>query len=244
MLARLTRAPGLGTRVLGTIIPYVISGFVLTACPSCRPQTQQVHYGPWMPLKDNGSSGIQIAFKLYPDGTMFYKLKNTYPYTAKIDCQFTFTDRKGKSATEKACSTTLAPGQERTNGGWWEADVASVDTSTLGAKVQPAEGPQNNRNPAGLVTSTCDLSPNDIELNCEQHRNRCDANVTSWCEVRFGKDGTPKNNENRNQFNKCVTSGLADCTSSLAACISRIRRCNVGQTCDTRTSTCTQAPPH
>ena len=96
-------------------------------------------------MKDNDSNGIQIAFKLYPDGTMYYKLKNTYPHAAKVDCQFKFTDKKGKTATENACSATLAPGQEKTNGGWWDANVASIDASSLGAKVLLSDAPPPDR---------------------------------------------------------------------------------------------------
>ena len=107
----------------------------------CFAQNPQIHYGSWMPMKDNDSNGIQIAFKLYADGTMYYKLKNTYSHVVKVDCQFRFTDKEGKTSTENACSATFAPGQERSSGGWWDANVASVDPSSLGARVRISDAP-------------------------------------------------------------------------------------------------------
>jgi hypothetical protein len=219
-----------------------VAVILLASACFCLSQARQVHYGSWIPMKDNETNGIQIAFKLYPDGTMYYKLKNTYPYAAKVECQFRFTDRKGKTATENACSALLAPGQERTNGGWWDANVASVDTSSLAAKVRTPDAPQADRKISGLVFSNCDPSPNDLELNCNQKKAACNSNIYSWCELHFGREGTQKNKDNRAQYDKCVTSHLADCVNSQAQCVSHIRRCRDGQTCDARTNTCSVFP--
>jgi hypothetical protein len=205
-------------------------------------QLPQVHYGSWLPMKDNESNGIQISFKLYPDGTMYYKLKNTYSYTAKVDCQFRFTDRKGKTATENACSATLAPGQEKTSGGWWDANVASVDASSLAAKLRAPDALPAERRTSSLVYSNCDLGPDDLELSCNQQKAQCNTNIYSWCELHFGKEGTQKNRDNRAQYDKCVNSHLADCVNSQAQCVSHIRRCGNGQTCDVRTNTCISSP--
>jgi hypothetical protein len=225
-----------------TTFLWKVSLFLLSASVSVVSQVAQVHYGSWMPMKDSESNGIQIAFKLYPDGMMYYKLKNTYPYVAKVSCQFRFIDRKGKSALETGCSATLAPGQEKTNGGWWDANVASVDSSSLAAKVGAADAAQPDRKTSSLVYSTCDPSPDSIELGCNQKKAQCNKNIYSWCELQFGKEGTQKNRDYCAQYDKCVTSHLADCVSSQSQCVSHIRRCGDGQSCDARTDTCSVSP--
>lgn len=189
-------------------------------------------------MKDPDTNGIQIAFKIYPDGMTYYKLRNTYTYPVKVQCHFKFTDRAGKAQAENGCVATLAPGQEKTDGGWWDANVATIDSSSLSAEVHPANTPQSSRSSSSLIISTCDLGPSEIEKGCEQKRASCDNNTASWCEVKFGKLGTQRNTENHNQFNSCVTAGKAGCTTSLSQCISHIRRCGDGQTCDIHTFTC------
>jgi hypothetical protein len=124
-----------------------------------------------MPLKDSDSNGIQIAFKIYPDGMMYYKLRNTYPYAAKVDCQFRFTDRNGKTATEGGCSATLAPGQEKTSGGWWDANVASVDASSLAAKVRVPGAPQTDPAPGRSPASTNNQSGIQMLVAAQRHEN-------------------------------------------------------------------------
>jgi hypothetical protein len=66
-----------------------------------------------MPLKDGGRNAVEISFKLYSNRTQYFKLRNAYEVAVKVECQFNFTDDKGKPSTEHGCVATLAPGQEK-----------------------------------------------------------------------------------------------------------------------------------
>jgi hypothetical protein len=120
--------------------------FIAVAFLSAAPPP--VEWGPWMPLKDGGINGVQIAFKLFPNKTQYFKLKNTYPVEVKVDCQFNFTDDKGKPSTEHSCGATLAPGQEKKDPGWFEWAVTAVDYGSLTAKVRRADNNANMGQPS------------------------------------------------------------------------------------------------
>lgn len=134
-----------------TFISIISSLFFVVGFAELSGQPQ-VQYGAYMPLKDGEQNGVQIAFKLYPDGTQYYKIKNTYSVTVNVKCKFTYTDRGGQRHTETACgSDKLAPGQEYTNGGCFDFGVASVDNSSLTAVVTLGGG-TGNTNKNGVST--------------------------------------------------------------------------------------------
>jgi hypothetical protein len=93
-----------------------------------------------------------------------------------------------------------------------------------------------------LVFPTCDVSPDDHEQVCHATKLRCNTNIYDWCGVKFGKEGTEQNRDNRPAFDRCVSSGLAECATSQSECMAKIRRCGTGQTCDARTEVCVAAP--
>ncbi len=110
--------------------------FIAVALLSAAPPPD---WGPWLPLKDGGKNGVEISFKLWPNKTQYFKLRNTYEVAVKVECQFNFTDGNGKPSTEHGCGATLAPGQEKKDPGWFEWAVTAVDTGSLIAKVRRAD---------------------------------------------------------------------------------------------------------
>jgi hypothetical protein len=95
---------------------------------------------------------------------------------------------------------------------------------------------------SSLVSPTCDVSPEGHEDACHVRKLRCNTNVYDWCGVKFGKEGTDQNRNNRSEYDRCVSSGLPECATSQSACMAKIRRCGTGQSCDARTEVCVAAP--
>lgn len=146
----------LGMVVRSKILSSCLMAFVLQLGAGATVSSAQdkPSYGPWIPLNDGIYNGVDIAFKRYQDGTQYYKLKNTYPYAVTVNCQFRFNTNTGKSLTESACLATLKPGEERTDGGWWDGGAVSVDGASLVAKVKPAsaaDGANPKAKPRTLV---------------------------------------------------------------------------------------------
>ena len=98
------------------------------------------------------------------------------------------------------------------------------------------------RNPSGVVFASCDANPDLSEQKCNVKKLECNANVSSWCEVRYGKEGTQKNSNNRAQYGRCMTSSDLSCQTSQAECKIKIRRCGEGKSCDAHTETCVAVP--
>jgi hypothetical protein len=117
---------------------FAIAAAVIAAVSLAAPGlAQQVHYGPWMPMKDGMQNGVEIAFKLSSDGTQYFKLMNTYKVPVNVSCKFTFQTRDGKTQTDSGCNANnLAPGAQATGMGMFDFGVASVDPSSLTAKVK------------------------------------------------------------------------------------------------------------
>jgi hypothetical protein len=98
-------------------------------------------YGPWLPLRDGNLDQVKIAFRQYSDGTLYYKIQNNYPVDVKVNCRFDYVDEGGKRHNETGCDVAnLKAAQEHIDGGWLDLGVASVDTSSLVAKVSPING--------------------------------------------------------------------------------------------------------
>jgi hypothetical protein len=118
--------------------PFAIAGALLAALSMAAPgYAQKPQYGPWMPLSDGMQNGVQIAFKLYPDGTQYFKLKNTYKVPVSVSCKFSFETRDGKRQTNSGCNANnLAPGAEAMGMGMFDFGVASDDPSSFTAKVK------------------------------------------------------------------------------------------------------------
>jgi hypothetical protein len=132
-------------RILGflAIASAVLAPVSLTALA----ETPQ--YGPWMPLKDGMQNGVEIAFKLSPDGTQYFKLLNTYKVPVNVSCKFSFETRDGKTQTDSGCNANnLAPGAQATGMGMFDFGVASVDPSSLTAKVKLLGTPAGGSNGA------------------------------------------------------------------------------------------------
>ncbi len=125
----------MNVRSLGS---FALAGAVLAAMSLAAPgQAPQPQYGPWMPLKDGMQNGVDIAFKLSSDGTQYFKLMNTYKAPVNVSCKFSFQTRDGKTQTDSGCNATnLAPGAQATGMGMFDFGVASVDPSSLTAKVK------------------------------------------------------------------------------------------------------------
>jgi len=101
-------------------------------------------FGPWMALKDGHLDGVQISFKRFPNGTVYYKLRNTYPVAVKVKCQFCFTNSTGKRSTETGCDAkAIQPSKEARDPGWFDFGVASIDESSLRAKVKSVNAADN-----------------------------------------------------------------------------------------------------
>jgi hypothetical protein len=113
----------------------LILSLLTMACASTVAQTQ---WGSWLPLKDGNLDGVQIAFKKFPNGDQYYKIRNTYPVTVVVHCSFIYTTIEGKSQKESGCDDTLKPGEARAEMGWFDFGVRAVDNNSLTAKVSTA----------------------------------------------------------------------------------------------------------
>lgn len=115
--------------------PLVILAMLSTRLFSVGAETE---WGPWLPLKDGNENGIKIAFKKFPNGTVRYKLRNDYLGSVSVHCSFQFKTTDGKSGKESGCDAKLAPGQEKTDAGWFDFGVSEVNYGSLAAKVSAA----------------------------------------------------------------------------------------------------------
>lgn len=217
----------------------------LGAClPVLAHAAESPQWGPWLPLKDGAENGVKIAFKQFPNGTLRYKLRNDYMTEVTVSCRFRYTSQDGKVMTESGCDGKLAPGQEKTDPGYFDFGVREVDYSSLSAKVSgSARAPASSQGtPSDMGWATCDHNADDLDQKCNSAKLRCNSNVYEWCAAQFGKEGTQANQDHRAQYNQCVSSRMMGCEASRTQCIAGIRHCSTGQTCNARTSTCEAVP--
>jgi hypothetical protein len=118
--------------------PILILMPVVLSVSALRLAAANTEWGPWMPLKDGNLDGVQIAFKKFPNGDQYYKIRNTYPVAVVVHCSFIYTTLEGKSQKESGCNGTLKPGEEKAEGGWFDFAVRGVDNGSLTAKVSTA----------------------------------------------------------------------------------------------------------
>jgi len=124
-------------------------------------QYKKPPFGPWKPLHDGRQNGVEIAFQMYSDGTQYYKLLNTYLETVTVHCSFKYTDRNCNTKPGGSCMATLTKGQEESSGGWWDANVASVDDSSLTATVTFANSSNSDKYTNGVNTVEFPGYPSD-----------------------------------------------------------------------------------
>lgn len=202
-------------------------------------EAQTPPWGPWVSLQDGSLNNVKISFRHFTNGTLRYKIRNDYDVPVKFSCSFRFTYLDGHSGKDSGCDGTLNPGQEKTDPGWFDFSVREVDISSLAARVTPS-----SRSPESLIWATCDPGSDVLEEKCNMKKVQCNQGAYSWCEARFGTEGTQKNRDNRAQYDRCVSDHLLACSTSLANCKANIRRCIEGEVCDAHTSTCTVPPTH
>ena len=217
-------------RILPAFLLFTAVAFLSAAPPP--------EWGPWIPLKDGGKNGVEISFKIWPSKTQYFKIRNTYPVAVKVECQFKWLDDKGQSTTNSGCGATLAPGQERTDGGWFDFGVASVDTSSLVARVRRAD---NNASMgqapvspprSGLQYVDCDDKPDDLEQSCNLSKLRCNEGGRQWCDQLAKSKGRGSGTSAYQEaYDACLSTFLTNCETSRAKCLLKIRRCKSGQAC-------------
>ncbi len=97
-------------------------------------------------ISDGAENGVSYSQKVHqylvndPKGKeVFWKLKSTY--TSPVTIEITFTTEAG---TKETCSTTLKPGEEKENGGWWTTSKIVSATATFKSET-PAPASRNGQ---------------------------------------------------------------------------------------------------
>jgi hypothetical protein len=201
--------------------------------------TARAQWGPWIPINDGNQNRVSISFKKTHDCdgnacVYYWRFQNQYPSSVTLDCQLLITNNQGRETKDDCAVGTLPSGQTKTNGGWWTMSTAEPKVLLKRLNSLPAR-PRNG----GLVYATCDPNPDGLVESCNMRKLECNHNAYEWCESRFGKEGTAKNQANRSAYESCVSKALVGCARSQTECLSKkMHRCPSGQFCDPRFDSC------